>query len=152
MINPYGPDPGQEWIELHNPGTEPVSLNGWTVKDCSEQAMSLVGSDLVLEPGGYLVLGAELDSILNGGVPVDIVYPSDFYLPNSVGAVLLFDATGVLIDQTRYSAFDPWDVVFSGHSIARVSPTSDGTQPESWATSSQGFGSNSNHGTPGAPN
>lgn len=152
MVNPYGPDPGQEWIELHNPGDEAVNLNSWTIKDCSEQAMTLVGSDLILPPNGYLVLGAEADPDLNGGVFVDIPYPSEYYLPNSVGAVLLYDPMGVLIDQTRYSAFDPWDVLISGHSIARVSPTSDGTEPESWETGYDSYGTNSNHGTPGGPN
>ena len=152
MVNPYGDDTGQEWIELYNPGNQPVNLNGWMVKDCAEQAMELVGDDLILEPQGFMVLGAQLNSALNGGVPVDIAYPSPFYLANSVGAVLLYNAQGVLIDQTRYSAFDPWESLISAHSLARVSPTSDGTKPESWETSYQSFGSNNNHGTPGAPN
>ena len=152
MVNPYGDDEGQEWIELYNPGSEAIDLNGWTVKDCAEQAMVLVGSNLTLPAGGYLVLGAEEDASLNGGVPVDITYPSPFYLANSVGAVLLYDAQGVLVDQTRYSAFEPWEVMVAGHSLARVSPTSDGTQPEAWETGQDTFGTNNNHGTPGGPN
>ena len=152
MVNPYGDDTGQEWIELHNPTGAPVNLNGWTVKDCAEQAMQLAGDDLIISPGGYLVLGAQLNPALNGGVPVDLAYPSPFYLPNSVGAVLLYDAQGVLVDQTRYSAFDPWESLISAHSLARISPTNDGTQPESWMTSEASFGSNNNHGTPGGPN
>jgi len=152
MVNPYGDDTGQEWIELHNPGNTPVDLNGWTVKDCAEQAMGLAGTNLTLGPGDFLVLGAQADPILNGGVPVDIAYPSAFYLANSVGAVLLYDAQGVLVDQTRYSAFDPWTSLVSGHSLARVSPTADGTQPESWETSYGSFGTNNNHGSPGASN
>jgi hypothetical protein len=152
MVNPYGDDTGQEWIELYNPGNEPVDLNGWTVKDCAEQAMGLAGTNLTLGAGAYLVLGAQVDPILNGGVPVDIAYPSSFYLANSVGAVLLYDAQGVLVDQTRYSAFDPWTSLVSGHSLARTSPTADGTQPESWETSYGAFGTNNNHGTPGYAN
>jgi len=152
MVNPYGDDTGQEWIELYNPGNTPVDLNGWTVKDCAEQAMGLAGDNLSLGPGQYLVLGAQADSVLNGGVPVDIAYPSSFYLANSVGAVLLYDAQGVLVDQTRYSSFDPWTTLVSGHSLARISPTADGTQPESWETSYGSFGTNNNHGTPGYEN
>ena len=64
MVNPYGDDTGQEWIELYNPGNEPVNLNGWTVKDCAEQAMELVGDDLILEPQAFMVLGAQLNSCL----------------------------------------------------------------------------------------
>jgi len=152
MVNPYGDDTGQEWFELHNPGAEDIDLNGYTIKDCAEQAMALAGSNLVIEAGEFLVVGAQINPVLNGGVPVDIAYPSPFYLANSVGAVLLYDAAGVLVDQTRYSAFDPWTVLVSGHSLARVSPTADGTQPESWETGQGSFGTNSNHGTPGEPN
>jgi len=152
MVNPYGDDAAQEWIELHNPGPEAVSLNGWTVRDCAEQAMNLAGADLVIPAGGYLVFGSQVNPSLNGGVPVDIGYPGSFYLPNSVGAVLLYDAADVLVDQTRYSAFEPFSVVVSGHSVARVDPDTDGTQPESWELGSASFGTNNNHGTPGAAN
>ena len=37
--------------------------------------------------------------------------------------MLLYDAQGVLVDQTRYSAFDPWESLISAHSLARKSPT-----------------------------
>ena len=152
MVNPYGDDDAQEWIELLNASTVAVDLNGWTVRDCNEQEMVLSGNQLILEPGDLLVLGAETNPNLNGGVPVDMAYPSPFYLPNSIGSVLLYDANNTLVDQTRYSAFSPWDVLISGRSLARTSPNTDGTLPESWEAGEGSFGTMNNQGSPGAPN
>ncbi len=85
---------------------------------------------------------------------MDLSYGLDgFYLPNTVGSVILFDGTTDLanvVDQARYSRFDEWESVFvTGHSLERTSPTSDGTKPTSWEPSQSPFGTGENFGTPG---
>ncbi len=152
MADPFGDDTVQEWIELHNTTDAPVSLDGWTIRDCAEQSFELIGASLKIPAGGYFVLGVKAEQAFNGGVPVDYAYGQAFYLPNTIGAVLLYDAADVLVDQTRYSKFTPWDSLEVGHSLERVSPDSDGTLPESWVTGEGAFGSANNLGTPGEPN
>ena len=67
MPDPYGPDMGQEWIELYNDTFEPVDLTGWVLKDCGSQKWAINGKDLVIEPGGFLVLGANANTTTNDG-------------------------------------------------------------------------------------
>lgn len=156
MADPFGDDTYQEWIELYNPGDQPVNLAGWAIRDCGDQLVVLSGADARIAAKGYLVVGMTKDRDDNGGVPVGYEYGLDgFYLPNTVGAVLLYDGEGAaatLVDQTRFSRFAPFDSFFSGASIERKSPSNDGTKPESWQAGSSEFGDLGNEGTPGKRN
>lgn len=153
MVDPYGSDGGKEWFELHNPGNQPVTLTGWSVRDCGDQVLPPLFGGSVIPPKGYLVVGAQSDFSLNGGVPVSIAYGEAFYLPNTVGSILLYDGDNKLVDQMRYSAFEEWvPVFFAGSSLERVSVSSDGTKVEAWAPGSDTWGETENRGTPGARN
>lgn len=154
MADPYTQDTNQEWIELYNPGNASINVNGWQIRDCGDQAFTLNGPNLDIPAKGYLVVGASTNSALNGGVPVDLAYGQGFYLPNTVGSVLLYDGPAdgsALVDQMRYEQFDPWDFA-SGRSLERVSPTSNGTLSTSWVAGQEEFGTLGNHGTPGERN
>jgi hypothetical protein len=49
-----------DWIELHNPGSDPVDLEGWGVSDdADEPNKHLLEGPLVLPPGGFLLLFAD---------------------------------------------------------------------------------------------
>lgn len=155
MPDPAGTDSGQEWIELYNPGDAPVDIAGWEIRDCGDQAWPITGADTVIGPGEYFVVGMNANPNSNGEVPVDVAYGQAFYMPNTVGSVLIYDGSGPtakLVDQTRYSRFDPWDQMQAGHSLERITPLSDGTLPESWATGQGTWGPSENEGTPGGPN
>jgi hypothetical protein len=157
MADPFGDDTHREWIELYNPGNTAVNLNGWVVRDCGDQAFTLVGPDAAIGPRDYLVLGMSADRSLNGDTPVDYAYGLEgFYLPNTIGSVLLYDGAtpqARLIDQARYSRFQEWTDTFrSGRSIERVSPNADGTKVEGWESGSAGYGDNGDKGTPGRSN
>ncbi len=111
MADPFGDDTYQEWIELYNPGDTAVNLAGWVIRDCGEQqVVPLSGPEAVIPPRGYLVVGQTRDRDDNGDVGVAIEYGvNGFFLPNTVGAVLLYNGEGpgaTLVDQTRYSRFD----------------------------------------------
>ncbi len=47
-----------DWIELHNPGGEPVNLEGYWLSDGPPAALKWVFPPVVLEPGEYLVVFA----------------------------------------------------------------------------------------------
>ena len=155
MPDPSGSDYGQEWIELHNPTNEDVNMDGWELRDCGAQKLALVGANMLIPAGGYLVIGSNKNEATNGGVPVGYGYGEAFYLPNTIGSVLLYDAPepfGNLVDQMRYSRFDPWDSFKSGASLERINPTEDGTVHTNWATGTASFGVGTNLGTPGQKN
>jgi predicted extracellular nuclease len=157
MADPMGSDVNQEWIELYNPGSAPVDVAGWQLRDCATQAWTLRGTGLSIPAGGFLVVGMANNPTVNGGADVDLAYGnSAFYMPNTVGAVLLYDGAGLtanLVDQTRYSRFEDWASVFrSGASMERRGPTSNGTIPDGWARATREYGTAGNEGTPGARN
>jgi hypothetical protein len=63
MYHPYHPVPGQEdirqeYIELFNRGSEPVSLSGWRISN----SVDFVFPDVTLGAGEYLVVAADVDT------------------------------------------------------------------------------------------
>lgn len=157
MADPFGDDTYQEWLELYNPGNTAVNLAGWVIRDCGEQqVVPLSGPEAVIPANGYLVIGQTVDRSKNGDVDVGIEYGvNGFFLPNTVGAVLLYNGEGpgaTLVDQTRYSRFTPWDQFVSGKSLERQGPNTDGTQPSAWESGRSKFGDNDNYGTPNERN
>ncbi len=49
-----------DWLELHNPGLEPVDLLGWSVSDdAAEPTKHTFQESLVVPPGGFVVLLAD---------------------------------------------------------------------------------------------
>ncbi len=157
MPDPMGSDTNQEWIELYNPGDAPVNVQGWTIRDCATQMLTLSGPQLEVPARGYLVVGMSNNPSTNGGADVDLAYGnSSYYMPNTIGGVLLYDGPGLeatLVDQTRYSRFGDWTSIFrSGHSLERKGPNSDGTVPDGWGRGRDEYGSGGNFGTPGARN
>ena len=150
-----GADDGKEWFELYNPESEPINVNGWQIRDCGDQALELAGPNLTIPGRGYLVIGMSTNTATNGGVPVDLGYGGGFYLPNTLGAILLYDSTATgatLVDNTRYSAFEPWTAFQAGRSIERIRATGDGTSETNWKAGTASFGTGDNRGTPGKRN
>ena len=155
MVNPYGDDQAGEWIELYNPGNNTVSIDGWQLRDCNDQEWTVTGANTTIPPKGFLLLGPNADTATNGNITIGASYGDAYYLPNTVGSILLFDGPGFqgsLVDQIRYSAFDPWDVLSSGKSLERITPTANGTIPESWVQGSDTYGPTENQGSPGQAN
>ena len=90
-----------EWFELHNDGDEPVDLTGFKVQDDDGESF-LIDTSLVVEPGGYAVLGITADPALNGDVDVDFAYGARLRLHNSFDELVLLDAEGVQVDAVRW--------------------------------------------------
>ena len=97
-----------EWVEIHNKGSEPWDLNGWSLKDNDNDKITIdAGGPLVIEPGQYLVLGCNGDIATNGGVALDYVYNiNKFQLANSATGdeCLLVGPGGVVVDEVWWAA------------------------------------------------
>lgn len=79
-------DAADEFIELYNPGSDPVNIGGYVLKAGSNFHTSYVLPQRVLEPDAYLAVYSAA---------------SRLSLPNSGGAVQLFSPGGELLDQTQ---------------------------------------------------
>ncbi len=128
-------DAAFEWVEIHNAGTAPIDLAGWTIGD--NGAMDELPG-VVVAPGARLTIGGSAEAA-DGGV--DIVVEDGRIgngLANSGDVVLLRDPRGRIVDEVDYRV-PPIPAPEAGRSIALTeagwvlntepSPGSDGVTP-----------------------
>lgn len=120
-----------DWIELANPGTAEVSLQGWHLTDDAGSTGGVVfGEGIAVPAGGVLLLYADDDPLGAGGVHLP------FKLSATTGDVLTLTSPEGLVDEISFSQM-PADF-----SLGRATPCCQETS--CW---SLGFG-----GSPGAVN
>ena len=156
VINEIMQNPGAvsdsvgEWFELFNSGTESVDINNWTILDNDLDSHTIEnGGPLLIDPGGYLVLGRNADPTSNGGVLVDYQYDL-ISLANAADELVLRDP--LLVEQDRVE----WDdgMTFPdpvGASMELVDPSLDNGNGLNWEESLVPFGLG-DFGTPGSVN
>jgi len=81
LYDPAGGDTGNEWIELYNPGIQPVQLEGWQIQKAGTNfEVCFTFPEYVIYPNQYLLIGesqvqnADLIGVLkfqNGGTATD---------------------------------------------------------------------------------
>ena len=154
---------GGDWIELHNPGTIAVSLEGWTVRgsrngddddDDDDDDAFVVPRGLrgaSLPPGGYLVLARDVARFKRKHADVASVLDASFEFNLSAKGemVSLYDASGRLVDFVEYDDGKGWPSSADGEgfSLELISPKGmDRNDPFSWVPSARVGG------TPGRAN
>jgi len=112
LVNPGGTitDASGEWFEIYNAGTREVDMQNLVIADSAasgRRPYTPINSSLVVQPGGYVVLGNTTNTTNNGGVPVDYAYGSALALANSLDAIKIARVYGtdtLTIDRTQYSS------------------------------------------------
>jgi Lamin Tail Domain len=114
MVNPANfnanPDATGEWFEIFNAGTRSVDLQDLVIADSAasgRRPYHLITSSLVVQSGGYVVLGNSTNTSGNGGVPVDYAYGSALTLANSLDAIKIarvFGTDTLTVDRTQYAS------------------------------------------------
>jgi hypothetical protein len=144
-------DSAGEWFELYNVTGMDIDIDGWTITD-NDFDLHVIdnGGPLVIPAGGYLVLGRNGDSATNGGVSIDYVYPSDWFLSNSTDEIVLYDYLGNETDRVEYDGGatfpDP-----NGATMSLADPALDNNIGTNWCEASTPYGGG-DMGTPGAAN
>jgi len=102
LPNPDAPqtDENDEFIELYNPNTEPVVLDGYKVQTGSNYTYSFTIDSQTIPAGGYLVL-------TSGGTGLT--------LANTAGRARLLDPSGAVISET-----DPYEDAGEGDAWALI--------------------------------
>ena len=147
------PDQAHEWFELHNPSDSVTyDLMGLQVGDVLFDIFD-IDTQVLVPPGGYIILGETDDIEMNGGVVVAFDYPDDaFNLTNDADEVILYNPVAdVNIDDVAYGA--SW---FSVGAALNLDPDSlnavDNDSMASWCDATSDFGTAGDKGTPGAAN
>ena len=130
-----------EWIELFNGSEFPVNLCSLTFSDPSTTTCL---DDLVLQPGEFVVLAADLGDFTSmwGTPPSQISEPENWPSLNNSGDSLYLYSNGNALDLVPYVS--SWGGSASA-SLERRSPDAMGFPRENWGTCIEG-------GTPGRPN
>jgi DNA/RNA endonuclease YhcR with UshA esterase domain len=107
MANPNAvSDANGEYIELHNWGTAAADIQGWTIEDAAANK-DTIDISLVVPAGGYVLLGINDSTLINGGLAVDFEWQRVSL--NNTGTpaadrIILKDATGATVDSVAYAA------------------------------------------------
>ena len=149
LNNADGSDDGKEWFEIYNTSDSAIDLQDWSVTDEGSNAFTIFES-LVIEAGGFLVLGEETDPVLNSGAEVDYAWGTNFTLGNGYDEVIL-SCGGVVIDMVAYDdgGTFPDPNSFSMALSPDAYNSVDNDLGENWGISLQPYGDGENSGTPG---
>jgi hypothetical protein len=144
-----------EFVELHNPGADPVSLAGWQLAGGIRYSFPATA---IIEPAGFVVIAKSPARLL--AVPeynlagITLLGPFEGQLGNRSDTVRLRDGSGQVVDSVSYSAEFPWaisadalgadeewtglrmeDYQYRGRSLERVSLTHPANDPANWLAS-----------------
>ncbi len=120
MYNPVlsnDDDNDHEFIELHNPGDQPVDLTGWRLQ--GEVAFTFPAGS-ALAPGQYLVVARNRARLLAlarhdlGPRAAAVLGDYQGALDDGGGRLLLTDARGATVDAVRYDDAFPWPLAADG--------------------------------------
>ncbi|HJX05271.1 MAG TPA: lamin tail domain-containing protein [Candidatus Nanoarchaeia archaeon] len=155
MYNPNAvADTAGEWLELYNPGSSAVNLNGWSIQDYGTDSFT-ISEDFLVQPGSYAVLCKNTDISLNGGVSCDIQY-SSFTLGNTADAIILLRPDSVMSDDVLYdTAVEPWKSLNNAGYSLQLDPahynSADNDDGNNWCNTDEPI-NGADYGTPGTMN
>lgn len=132
---PRRPSP-EQWVELHNRGTNFVDLSGWTLDGDIEAKL---GSGATIPPGGFAVLASDLASMRQQYPFVPIAGSFDKHLSHRSGMLTLRDPQGNPADEVSFYDAGAWPEAADGggSSLELTDPRADNSKGGSWRASAR---------------
>jgi len=121
-----------EWFEVYNPGSTPVDMTGWTIKDNDVDAHT-IGSTLIVPANGFAVLGRNSNSSVNGNYTCDYQY-DDFLLSNSADEIVILNQNDEEVDRIEYDGGPSWPDPNGYSMIFTGSATDENNDYNNWQT------------------
>lgn len=146
-----------EWFEIYNPTQMDINLAGWYIAD-NDYDLHQINGSLVVPAGGFITLGNNANTVLNGNYQCDYQY-TGFYLSNGADEIILIKPDGITeADRVEYDGGIFWpdpsgaSMIFTGGveddnnlasnwSIATVrEPTFSGATGDKGSPGTNGYG------------
>ena len=142
-----------EWIEVFNPGSVELDMQGMILRDLdpTKPDVATIDESVIVPAGGFVVLGRNANTAINGNVAIDFDY-ADFFMGNGDDEVELATADGTVIDSVSYteSAFPDVEGIALSLSADAIDATLNDTGAN-WCEAVTPFG-DGDLGTPGQAN
>ncbi len=87
-----------DWLEIHNTGSSPINLGGYSLSDRAEKPGKWVFPDIILEPGEYLIVFASGKNRRNGK---NSYLHTNFKLKAGGEILRLYNPQGDIVDQVE---------------------------------------------------
>lgn len=138
VVHEFNPKPEdthelEEFIELHNPGDEPLDLTGWSLSDAVTFPFP---NGTILPAGGYVVVA--MDPVaLQARFGVMALGPWSGKLNSTGEKIVVKNAAGVTQDSVDYKFGFPWPCKMDGEgsSAELIHPSLDNDKGSSWRSS-----------------
>jgi beta-lactamase superfamily II metal-dependent hydrolase len=140
-------DDNGEWLEVHNWGSTPVNLQGWTIAS-NNDAAHIIGAAVNVASGGYAVLARNGAKNNNGGVTANYVYGTGITLANASDWLVLRDGADATVDSVAWSSGTPTGATRGVRDASADNTNVSGTN---WQTATSTYG-RGDKGTPGVQN
>jgi len=96
-----------QWIELYNGDTAPVVIGGWKLVFAGKgESILPVDPPLTIQPGAYLLVGAEKNPLYNGGLTLAAAWKKGVLMDPVAGSIELYN-NNLLIDKVEYAKNTP---------------------------------------------
>lgn len=150
-----------EWIELHNTTKELIDLAGWRlVAQDGIPDITFATSDQTIIPAGGFYLLERTDDTTVSDIAADKVYKGALENSPNCEILSLYDASGVLIDETACNGDGSWPAGDNEtkQTMERIDPARRGSDPSNWANNNlwtrngKDADNNSINGTPKTKN
>ena len=133
--NTYAPS-SEEWVELFNRGTNPVSLAGWRLDSGIRYTFP---SNAMLAAGGYLVVAKDAAGFAMSHPGVNVLGNYSGQLARSTDLIELKNAEDDVVNAVRYFTGGRWPTYSGGggSSLELRDPYADNRRAESWSASDE---------------
>ncbi len=144
-----------EWFEIYNPTAASVDLQGLVIRHQSllvdPTATFTISASVLVSPGGYVVLGNNVDPVTNGGVTVDYLY-AGANLANTADYLAIEEGNGALLDEVAWDAASGLDPVGKSRNLDPMNLNDVDNDDDTYFCEASSLMSGGDAGTPGQAN